>query len=529
MVIHEFANNSPLTILADKISNNLGVSVRSFFLHWLGIGLLGVAASAGATNFFVGVDPDTGEAEIFVGAGGIATPGTTDRGSIIHPNLQVEIQGQDSGISGPPSSSPEFASLDSDTEATIIAQAIAHASPEIIEAIIRSKKLIDAENAAFIASLDQSLGGEPPGLNAEDYERITANQQNLVNLIVSTLDGVALSADEIKGMVDQANRATERGTVALPPPADPATQEELQEQQLAQQRLRQMQQERQQKLEQERKQREELTQRNQDLLDEIKKQKHERQAQTSREAMEARQEEAKRRFKESLLASGGASHLDPDLPATPQSIRDHMNGVFGPGGPGGEGGVIAGTPAPDEGLGDVHTDYANQEQQSETIEEAAGELAALDPEPDPGVDPDPVDPWNTFLANNDGPRFEGFPSESISGEAVGVYNGLVRGGFENGPSADGTMSLSISFDTYAANGQITFDNGQGVMSVAGDVTGPEFGLDMEGHAFGGTAIGGLHGLMYGANGEEIGGGWDLHMLDGELIDQSASGRFAAKQ
>jgi hypothetical protein len=518
----------------------LGVSVKSLFLHWLGIGLLGVAASAGATNFLIGVDPDTGEAKLFVGAGvatpgttvgdlpvGDATPGTTYTGSVIFPSLQAEIQGQDSGISAPlPSSSPEFASLDPGTEATIIAQAITYAGPEQIEALLRSRMQIDAENAAFIASLDQSLGGEPvaggPGFDSEERERYTANQQNLLNLIASALDGVALGADEIKAIIDQANRAMENGAAengaAEPPPADPATQAELKERQLAQQqRLLQIQRERQQKLEQERKQREEMAQRNQELLDKVK------QAQTNKKAMEEKRAEAERkalqqRLKASLLAGGGASRLDPELPATPQSIRDHMSGVSGPGS---EGGVIAGAPVPDEGLGDVHTDYANQEQQSETIEEAAEELAALDP--------DPVDPWDTFLANNDGPRFEGFPSESISGEAVGVYNGLVRGGFEDGPSANGTMSLSISFDTFAAMGQITFDNDQGVMSVAGDVTGPEFGLDMEGHVFGGTAVGGLNGLMYGANGEEIGGGWGLHMLDGELVEQSASGRFAAKQ
>lgn len=509
--------------------------MKSLFLHWLGIGLLGAATSAGATNFLVGVDPDTGEAKLFVGIGGIATPGTTvgdlpdgdatlgtmDSGSVVLPSIQLEMQGQDSGISGPPSSSPEFASLDPGTEATIIAQAITYAGPEQIEALLRSKMQIDAENAAFIASLDQSLGGEPvaggPGFDSEARERYTANQQNLLNLIASALDGVALGADEIKAIIDQANRAMENGA-AEPPPADPATQAELKERRLAQQqRLLQIQRERQQKLEQERKQREEMAQRNQELLDKVK------QAQTNKKAMEEKRAEAERkalqqRLKASLLAGGGASRLDPELPATPQSIRDHMNDVSGPGS---EGGVIAGAPVPDEGLGDVHTDYANQEQQSETIEEAAEELAALDP--------DPVDPWDTFLANNDGPRFEGFPSESISGEAVGVYNGLVRGGFEDGPSADGTMSLSISFDTFAAMGQITFDNDQGVMSVAGDVTGPEFGLDMEGHVFGGTAVGGLNGLMYGANGEEIGGGWDLHMLDGELVEQSASGRFAAKQ
>lgn len=496
--------------------------MKSLFLHWLGIGLLGVATSASATNFLVGIDPDTGEAKLFVGASGIVTGPS-------------EIQGQEPEIGLLPSSPVEFVSLDSDTEATIIAQTITYAGPEQIEALLRSKMQIDAENAAFIASLDQSLGGGSvaggPGFDSEERERYTANQQNLLNLIASALDGVALGTDEIKAMIDQANRAVENGAAESPPPADPATQAELKERRLAQQeRLLQIQRERQQKLEQERKQREEMAQRNQELLDKV------RQAQTNKEAMEAKREEAERkalqrRLKASLLAGGGASRLDPELPATPQSIRDHMNGVSGPGSEGGvivgapgtgDGGeTIAGAPVPDEGLGDVHTDYANQEQQSETIEEAAEELAALDP--------DPVDPWDTFLANNDGPRFEGLPSESISGEAVGVYNGLVRGGFEDGPSADGTMSLSISFDTYAANGQITFDNGQGVMSVAGDVTGPEFGLDMEGHVFGGTAVGGLNGLMYGANGEEIGGGWDLHMLDGELVDQSASGRFAAKQ
>src|SRR5690606_3842312 len=102
------------------------------------------------------------------------------------------------------------------------------------------------------------------------------------------------------------------------------------------------------------------------------------------------------------------------------------------------------------------SDFANQQQQNETIEETVEQLAGLNPEPATG----PIDPWAGFLANSDGPYTELFPSESIHGEPVGVYTGVVRGGFEGGLDASGTLSMNISFVTGGATGEIVFDGGR---------------------------------------------------------------------
>lgn len=533
--------------------------MKALFIGLAWIGLLSVATSAGATNFLIGVDPVTGEANIFIGSGVVSgardAPGASGSDSTtLLPTQQI--------------------SLDPETEASLLAQSVTLMTPDLIDALLRNQAQVSAENAAFIAALDRSLGGEPPATEPDfDQAALQADMDRLIaHVVQNAIEQTVLTPEQVQALIDRAGSQAQ--APSLPDSSPPTSGLDSEQEAKRQAQLELLEKQRQQKQQQEQQKREQLVQRNQELLKRIEEQKRrveqqnqqakQQAADKAREAFEQKLTEAqKRRLAERLTRSGGGGHMDPSAPATPESQRDHLNtvadvggsgsgsqgsgqgssgpaaggagaqgsGGSGTGGTGGSG--VAGAPGPGGGLADVHTDYASQQQQSEAVdeavEEAAEELAALDPEPTPEPTPEPIDPWSGFLANSDGPRFDGFPSESISGEAVGVYNGLVRGGFESGPSADGTMSLSISFDTYAADGQITFDNGQGVMSMAGDVRGPEFSLEMEGHAFGGTATGNLHGLMYGANGEEIGGGWSMGMHDGALAQQSASGRFAAKQ
>ncbi|MCK0538465.1 hypothetical protein MU846_12175 [Alcanivorax sp. CY1518] len=235
-----------------------------------------------------------------------------------------------------------------------------------------------------------------------------------------------------------------------------------------------------------------------------------REAEQKRLAQE-RAEEAER-LRARLLAERAPAPQDPGEPATPESFRDHLASVSGGSQPGDSGHGDGAAATPGQGLGDVQTDFANQQQRDESIGDAVAAVA-----------------WEDFLANKDGPVTEVFPSESIYGQASGIYNGLVRGEFEHGVAANGTIQMNISFATQDAAGVVRFDDNQGIMQFEGWVGDVGFELSMEGNAFGGAASGYLYGQLYGANGEEVGGEWGMGVYDGAFADQYATGHFAAKQ
>src|SRR5690606_34015092 len=221
-----------------------------------------------------------------------------------------------------------------------------------------------------------------------------------------------------------------------------------------QQRQAQRQQLEQQRQEQQRDQR----QAQQELIARIQEQQRQQQ-----EANQRAQEEARRRAEEQLLQNldntdkdraallrdrmlrnETSPDLNPNTPATPESHRQHLSGVAAPSrsavpnssgtqaGSNGtnesdlaESSTLAGAPHAGENPGDVHTDYASEEQRNSAVEGAADDYLASEPEPEPGVDLEQL--WLSFLANNDGPYTEELPTESIYGETVGIYNGLLRG------------------------------------------------------------------------------------------------------
>lgn len=532
--------------------------MKNLFIRLAGVGILGIAAPAVATHLIVGVDPNTGASNIFLSAGALSPRGETPSptGPIVYPSQQASLD-------------PEPVTLDPQTTASILAQSLVDSS--VIQALLANKSAIDAEHQQLLdnlaAVLDRQLGG---GTDPDQLDRLRQNLDRLVTEVVQqAVSQVDLSEDELNTIIE---RATSRETPQNSPSLPLAEQQrQAQRQQLEQQRQEKQQQERQQQ-----EQRRDQRQDQQELIARIQEQQRQQQ-----EANQRAQEEARRRaeeqllqnldekrsaqLKDRLLRDQPAPDLNPNAPVTPESYQNHLSGVSGAnrnpdtdssdaqtGSTGTDepdldaSPILAGAPQAGETPGDVHTDYAAEEQRNNAVESSADDYLASrpapkpepkpqpKPEPSPEPAPDPVvdleQLWLSFLANNDGPYTETFPTESIYGEAVGIYNGLVRGSFEDGSSANGTLQMSISFSDSQATGSIHFDDNRGTLQILdGWVGGTGFEIGLEGNAFGGSASGHLYGRMYGPNGEEIGGDWGMYVHDGEFADRSASGNFAAKQ
>lgn len=522
--------------------------MRKLFVRLAGIGLLGLASSAAATHFIIAIDPATGLMTMLVSAGRVeASPTDEPPSTIVPPSQQVVIN----------------------PDPDLLAAGIAYMDPqdlssmdaEVLTALLQNRPLIDAGNGDQFAASSQSPG-TPDLTEQESLERY---RQNVVYALEALLNNAvasgALTQEDIANIIATANREISNASRSYDlsreaPPIDRAAGVDEQREQEREQQRRIAEQRRQQQDQQEDR-RQQVQQNNQELLNQLEARRRE-QEDANRRAADEKNREAEERMKQRLSdaererleqrmrdrAVGGndrQSDLDPRALATPDSHRNHMNNLAGlgdgsdpglaGGGPGSDAGDNGAADAGESGLDDVHTDFANQSEQEEAIAEAAEEYLASDSDPDPDLDPtpDPVDPWTSFLANSDGPLTTQYPSESIYGEAVGVYNGLVRGEFENGVSANGVMQMNIYFSDFHGDGTIRFDDDQGLMQFEGDVGGPGFEIHMEGEAFGGSANGHVYGRMYGPRGEEIGGTWGLNVYEGEFANQHASGNFAAQQ
>lgn len=492
-------------------------TMKGLFTCLVGAGLLAAAAPSMATHLLVGVDPITGQSTFFMA--GVASPGT-GRPSV-------------SDMSSSPAPSVPM-----DPESALGLMAMAMMDSDIIAAILQNNAAISQENDVLrqqlIAGMSEYLGGDgpgDPGAGPSDINEIIAN------LIRGAVEGATVSEEQMRQFIARAasysSGEQERGTGQMPA-AGPREREA--DARREQERLLQQRQLEQQRLQAEREAREDLAAAARERIEQRQREEQERVKRAAEEAKRKAEEALKakmsdqerRRYEEQqarsqardqereqlaarVLAGQSAGPRNPSAPATPESHRDHLAAVAGA--PSGADTVDGEPPAsPGKPLDDVHTDFANQQERDDSLEQVASAAA-----------------WEDFLANRDGPGTDEFPSESIYGKESGTYNGLVRGEFDGGAAANGTLQMNISFLNQEAHGEIRFDDNQGTMQFEGWVGDVGFELSMEGQAFGGAADGYLYGELYGPRGEEVGGDWGMSVLEGEFSDQFASGRFAAKQ
>lgn len=504
----------------------------------IGLGIWGAAAPSAATHFMVGVDPATGAPTLFFYAGmvsgrndaaGGAPAGGAGDTEFVSPSQSVHL--------GP------------ETEAALIAQALA--GSDVIDALLRSHAAMGEEQqllAAFAASLSQSLGGPGEGGGRDEAGMREGMDELLAGVVGAALASMRISEEEARALIERLSGGhVSRPPVPQLPPSAGQGRSEIEDRQreLREQAEQRREQQREQLAERER----EREQQNQALLAKLEEQRRQQQEANQRAAEERkraaeealkeklsadqrrayeermaqreaeqkrlaqeREAEERERLRARLLAERGPAPQDPGEPATPDSFQDHVASVSGGSQPGDSGHGDGSAATPGQGLDDVQTDFANQQQRDESVGDAVAAVA-----------------WEDFLVNKDGPVTEVFPSESIYGQASGTYNGLVRGEFEHGVAANGTIQMNISFATQDAAGVVRFDDNQGTMQFEGWVGDVGFELSMEGNAFGGAASGYLYGHLYGANGEEVGGEWGMGVYDGDFADQYATGHFAAKQ
>src|SRR5690606_25068844 len=407
--------------------------MKNLFVRLAGVGILGIATPAVATHFIVCVYPSTGASSIFLSAGALSPRGETPSptGPIVHPSQQAPL-------------APGPMALDPETTAALLAQSVAD-SP-VIQALLANRSAIDAENQQLLdnlaATLDRQLTG---GLDPDQLDRVQQNLDSLVrNILQQGLGQDDLSEDELNAIIEQVTSrdiTRERSSLA-----------EQQRQQREQMFLEQQKQSQRQQAEQLR----DRQQAQQELIPKIQEQQRQLE-EANRQAQEAAKRRAEENLAQSLddtererltqqqqlrnrmLARGETSpELNPSAPVTPESYRSHLSGVSGPSrtpetnSPSTQAGdtgsnesdpdssSLASAPPVGATLGDVHTDYASEEQRNRAVEGAADDYLASEPEPEPGVDLEQL--WLSFLANNDGPYTEELPTESIYGEAVGIYN-----------------------------------------------------------------------------------------------------------
>lgn len=508
--------------------------MKHHFVWLVGAVLLGASAWASATHFTFYVDPVTGDTQLFVHSGVVAGR-DADRGADgAVPSEPTNIYGgfgsyfpdSRSGDLPPP---PVFHTDPNDVTSI--------ADEAVIRALLENRSQLQQQNEDMMVQLRDYLTNQgyiDPGEGSDEYhERF---QRNLDNLISHIIRQAGESQLDIAALIEQFNHENpdqRRALDDIPPPVDsrPGSTER--------ERLEQMRQQREEQMEAQRRQREDMAERNRELLDKIKDRQQQLQEQNERVAEERRRqaeerytsaldEKERERFEQAQREREAARErasqrprppgTDPNAPATPESYQDHIAAVAGPNGANPPG--VPNVPRePPTGAqpGETQSDYANEVERDEGVEVAAEDYLAGSIA------------WEDYLVNSGGQITEESPTESIYGDTVGTYNGLVRGEFEGGPRADGTMQMDISFDTLHVDGNIVFDHDQGGVALEGNADGARFWLGLYGNAFGGEVEGNFHGWMYGANAEEVGGEWDMSVSGGALDGEAASGEFAAKQ
>ncbi|TFE30777.1 FecR domain-containing protein [Cohnella luojiensis] len=163
------------------------------------------------TNLYMTVDPITGDAKLVIVSGiGKITPKNEKKNSqdiYIFPNQQITIDDRE-----------ETDKFQDEIIPIDIGDIMENASPNVIEAIIKSKESIDKENDEFIKKQREKLDSDRPEIideisgryegikTLEDLNRITRNLDNLIgNIINNAIKENKVDKDELQKLIDKAN------------------------------------------------------------------------------------------------------------------------------------------------------------------------------------------------------------------------------------------------------------------------------------------------------------------------------------
>ncbi|WP_183192910.1 Ig-like domain-containing protein [Brevibacillus nitrificans] len=161
------------------------------------------------TQLLVSIDPNTGSSSVFVASGTVATqaPGNSQIQNI-YAGMLGSYYPSTNGVSTlPPESAVSFIQVED------LLQSL---SPQIIEALIRNKALMDLEHDQFIAQLTQQLAGSsiPSTLQLSsdaDLKRYQQNLENLLNALLQTaLEKNIISKDDIADLIQAVNTEVNR-------------------------------------------------------------------------------------------------------------------------------------------------------------------------------------------------------------------------------------------------------------------------------------------------------------------------------
>ena len=238
------------------------------------------------TNLFVGVDPVSGGSTFFIASGNGAVKKRNsldydENSAIIYPSQQIKLYENEKNDN-----------LNDFTNIIDIDSLINQASPEVIEAIIKNKAVIDQENAEFIEQQRRLLGqtgsDDLYNFTMEDMDRIQKNLDNMVsNIVKNGLDQKKLDSDRINDLINQINQQLDKPIDldnVQPLELSPEEQERLEQ-------LLRIHREREAMLEQQKQNKDQLKQQNQDLINKLNEQR-ERQIEENRKTEEKARDNA---------------------------------------------------------------------------------------------------------------------------------------------------------------------------------------------------------------------------------------------
>ncbi|WP_275901700.1 FecR domain-containing protein [Paenibacillus sp. SYP-B3998] len=173
------------------------------------------------TQFFVHVDPRTGETKMFVGAGKVsATTVTTNAGSeqaakvvYLYPTQQISLDSRN-----------EVQDLSLKVELIDLEDFINDASPDVIKALIQNKADIDRENDEFIAKKKKELEegketADQTSMFIKDQAALDKVKKNLDNLIGNiakrALKDQKISKADMNKVIEETNKKISDNTRKL--------------------------------------------------------------------------------------------------------------------------------------------------------------------------------------------------------------------------------------------------------------------------------------------------------------------------
>jgi hypothetical protein len=169
------------------------------------------------TQFFISVDPKTGESKLVVASGVVRTTTLTStenkgtRRSLqdtryvdVYPSQQIVLDNRN-----------QVQDLKLKVETVDPAALVGNASPKVLEALIKNKAEIDAENAELLKRINEGLangtGLVPEGsatkvTTQDELSRLQNNLQNLVgNIAREALDQKKISSQDMNKIVTETN------------------------------------------------------------------------------------------------------------------------------------------------------------------------------------------------------------------------------------------------------------------------------------------------------------------------------------